>query len=120
MLCFVLVLPSPNTRRKISADADTCRLVTFPPPPTPSSPPLPSPFLPIGKPDDNQMEGLEGMKAEDVSGVGQAAEIIEWMRRECPDMVAVAPLLKELRFTGFSDSRSVQRRFVRPNTKRAL
>lgn len=57
------------------------------------------------------MEGLEGMKAEDVSGVGQAADIIEWMRRECPDMVAVAPLLKELRFTGFSDSRSVRRLF---------
>lgn len=55
------------------------------------------------------MEGLEAMSAEDVSGVGQAAKIIAWMRRECPDLVSVAPLLKELRFTGFSDSRFVRR-----------
>lgn len=54
------------------------------------------------------MEGLEAMSAEDVSGLGQAAKIIAWMRRECPDMVSVAPLLKELRFTGFSDSRFVR------------
>lgn len=44
-------------------------------------------------------------KGDPVKAEGEAAKIIEWMRRSCPDMVPIAPLLKELMFTGFSETR---------------
>lgn len=43
--------------------------------------------------------------ADPVSAVGEAAAILEWMRRSCPDMVPMAPLLQELLFAGFSETR---------------
>lgn len=52
------------------------------------------------------MEGVkETMAAIDITGVGQAAEIIKWMRNACPDMLPMAPLLEDMTFTGFAESR---------------
>ncbi|CAM9220570.1 unnamed protein product [Ectocarpus sp. 4 AP-2014] len=51
-----------------------------------------------------EMEGMES-KGDPVKAEGEAAKIIEWLRRSCPDMVPIAPLLKELMFTGFSETR---------------
>ncbi|CAM9169930.1 unnamed protein product, partial [Scytosiphon promiscuus] len=51
-----------------------------------------------------EMEGMETI-ADPVSAVGEAAAILEWMRRSCPDMVPMAPLLQELLFAGFSETR---------------
>lgn len=52
------------------------------------------------------MEGVkETIVPSDITGVGQAAEIIKWMRNACPDMLPMAPLLEDMTFTGFAESR---------------
>lgn len=50
------------------------------------------------------MEGRES-NPDPVNAVGEAAEIVKWMERSCPDMVPMTPLLKELTFSGFSETR---------------
>lgn len=50
------------------------------------------------------MDGNES-DSDPVSAVGEAAEIVEWIECFCPDMVPMAPLLKELAFSGFSETR---------------
>eukprot|EP00903_Cladosiphon_okamuranus_P010662 g10080.t1 len=51
-----------------------------------------------------EMEGMES-NADPVKAVGEAADIVMWMRQFCPEMVPMAPLLQELMFTGFSETR---------------
>lgn len=53
-----------------------------------------------------EMEGIES-NADPVKAVGEAAMIVKWMRRFCPEMVPMAPLLQELMFAGFSETRCV-------------
>lgn len=43
--------------------------------------------------------------ADPVKAEGEAAKIVKWMRRFCPEMVPMAPLLQELMFAGFSETR---------------
>lgn len=43
--------------------------------------------------------------ADPVKAIGEAANIVKWMRRFCPEMVPMAPLLQELMFAGFSETR---------------
>lgn len=55
------------------------------------------------------MEGMEvapAVAAKDVRAAGQAALILEWMGRMCPDMVPMAPLLEEIMLAGFEETRS--------------
>lgn len=51
-----------------------------------------------------EMEAMES-NADPVKAVGEAAKIVKWMRRSCPEMVPMAPLLQELMFAGFSETR---------------
>lgn len=55
----------------------------------------------------HQMEGLDAPHAGDTHGsaVGQAAKVVKWMKDACPDMLPMAPLLGDLMFTGFTESR---------------
>lgn len=56
----------------------------------------------------DQMEGMEiNVGAKQVKAEGKAAEIIKWMKCACPDMVPMAPLLEEILFAGFEESRFV-------------
>lgn len=50
------------------------------------------------------MEGKES-NTDPVVAVGEAAGIVRWMETSCPDMVPMTPLLKELAFSGFSETR---------------
>lgn len=55
------------------------------------------------------MEGMEPtMQDDQVRGVGQAVEIISWIQRVCPDMLPMAPLLQDVMFAGFEESRWVR------------
>ena len=40
-----------------------------------------------------------------VKAVGQAAKVVKWMEDVCPDMLSIAPLLGDVMFTGFKESR---------------
>lgn len=53
------------------------------------------------------MEGVDAPHTGDTpwSAVGQAAKVVKWMKDACPDMLSMAPLLGDLMFTGFTESR---------------
>lgn len=56
---------------------------------------------------DPQMEGMEDVTSEDsdVTGMGQAAEVIKCIRGTCPDVLPMAPLLEDVMFAGFKETR---------------
>ena len=40
-----------------------------------------------------------------MKAVAQAAKVVKWMEDVCPDMLSIAPLLGDMMFTGFKESR---------------
>ncbi|CAN0418259.1 unnamed protein product [Ascophyllum nodosum] len=80
-----------------------------------SPPPLrgtsPAPLDPDAKTATLHHEPLKGMdnplpENNQVKAVGQAAKVVKWMEDVCPDMLSIAPLLGDVMFTGFKESRT--------------
>ncbi len=65
------------------------------------------PFTKQYQPAHNRQMEMEGMESEadPVKAEGEAAKILGWMQQHCPEMVPMAPLLQELMFVGFSETR---------------
>ena len=57
-----------------------------------------------------QEQPLKGMdnplpESNQVKAIAQAAKVVKWMEDVCPDMLSIAPLLGDIMFTGFKESR---------------
>ena len=57
-----------------------------------------------------QEQPLKGMdnpllESNQVKAIAQAAKVVKWMEDVCPDMLSIAPLLGDIIFTGFKESR---------------
>ena len=57
-----------------------------------------------------QGQPLRGMdnplpESNQVKAITQAAKVVKWMEDVCPDMLSNAPLLGNMMFTGFKESR---------------